>query len=404
MSASWRIDLGAIFLYLALGSMFSAIPRYVTEQLGESKALAGFAVSVFFLAAVVARPLAGRFADRRGRRPMLVLLPFVIAAAFAGLHLAREVGPVLALRLVQGFAGGAFYVAAVTAETDLAPPDRRASAVARLSVAIYLGFAAGPLVGEWLTDRGSGWTWTVASLLAVVAGLLTTTVPETRPALTPAPVDATVVVPTGSQPPAVTTPTADGPAPFIYPAAVLPGITLLTLGVGYATITSLSALYARAIGLDSSEPLYLAFALSILVVRLVSGRVADTVGPVRVIFPGLASFVAGFACLSLLDVPAPAVVGVTLVGVGWALVFPATIAWLTGTVPLAHRGAALGTLVAFMDVGQGAGGYLVGAVADRQGFSWAYLVPALLAACGTVVMVAAVRRTPEPLGTGTAVP
>ena len=392
MPPSWRIDIGAVFLYVALGSMFSAVPRFVAEQLGGSKGLAGFSVSVFFVAAVIARPLAGRFVDRRGRRPLLVALPFVIAGAMASLAVAGSVGVVLVLRFVQGLAGGAFYVTAVTAETDLAPPDRRASAVARLSIAIYLGFAAGPALGEWLTDAGSGWTWSVPAALAVLGGLLTSTVPETRPGGSGVPAAGSATAAVVEDP----EPMVEPGAPLIHPRAVLPGITLLTLGVGYASITGLSALYARTIGLASSEVLYGSFAITILVVRLVSGRLADRVGPMKVAYPGMAAYVVGFALLSQVPEPVAAAVGVALVGLGWALVFPAVIAWLTVQVPDAQRGAALGTLIALMDIGQGAGGYLVGSVADGAGWRWALILPGLLAAAGTVVLVVAVRRAAPP--------
>lgn len=375
-SPAARLDTGSVFLYLALGAVFSSVPRFVTEQLDGSKALAGLSVSVFFVAAVVARPVAGRYVDEHGRRPLLATLPFVVAAAMLGLLVARSIPVVLALRFVQGLAGGSFYVAAVTAETDLAPVDRRASAVARLSIAIYLGFAVGPALGEWLLDRGAAWTWTTLAASAAVGGLLTGTVPETRP---------TPVVAAGG----------DGPPParprLLHPAAVLPGVMLGGLGVGYASITALSALYARAIGMSSSTVLYLAYAGSIVTVRLVSGRLADRVGPMRVIVPGLLAMSGGFVVLAGLQSVGPAVAGVALVGTGWALVFPATAAWLASRVTDAERGAAMGTAVAFMDIGQGSAGYVVGAVADAAGFGWAYLVPAVLAFAGLGV-VAVARR------------
>lgn len=387
MSPRWRLDIGAVFVFLALGGMFSALPRYVTEDLGGTRATAGFAVSVFFLTAVVARPLAGRMIDRRGRQPLLTILPFVAAAVTLAMTLAGSVPLVIALRLVQGVAGGAFYVVAVTTETDLAPANRRASAVARLSIAIYLGFAAGPALGEVLFDSGATITWLVLAAVAATGGLLTSTVPETRPAPVPA---AAAAGPSGEDDGEPSRP--ERRVPFIYPTSVLPGITLLGLGVGYTSITALSALYAREIGLESSEVLYASYALTILVVRLVSGRLADAVGPVKVMFPGLASFVAGFTLMSLVREPLPAAVGVALVGLGWALVFPAVISWVASQVPDAERGAALGTLMAFMDIGQGSGGYVVGAVADGAGFGWAYAVPASLAVVGAGVLAVAIRR------------
>lgn len=373
----WRLDIGAVFVYLALGGTFVALPRTVVNDLGGSTALAGFSVSVFFVAAVVARPLAGRLIDARGRRIVLVAGPLVVAAMMLGLAVADNVTLVLALRFVQGVAGGSFYVAAVTAETDMAAPDRRASAVARLSVAIYAAFAVGPLVGEVLLDRGQQVTFTALAGLAAIGLALTITVPETRPD------HASKLAAT--RPP---------PGPLIHRAAVLPGITLLTMGVGYASVTALSGLYAPTVGLSSSAVLYATFAITIAVLRLGAGRLADSVGLVKVMFPGMTAFGLGFAVMSAaaaFGMGWAAVAGVALVGIGWAVVFPAVVAWLAGQVPETQRGAALGSVVAFMDIGQGAGGYVVGGVADVAGYTWAYLVPALLAVGGTLVLAAAVR-------------
>jgi len=104
--------------------------------------------------------------------------------------------------------------------------------------------------------------------------------------------------------------------------------------------------------------------------------------------------------LARLAAPAAAVVGIALVGTGWALVFPAVTAWLSGRVPDAERGSALGSLISFMDIGQGTGGYLVGGLADAFGFGTAFAAPAVLAAVGGAVLAAAVRR-PGPTATAT---
>lgn len=387
----WRLDVGSVFVYLALGATFVALPRTVVDTLGGSTAMAGFSVSVFFVAAVVARPVAGRVVDRLGRRPVLVVAPVIVAATMAGLAVAPGIPAALALRFVQGLAGGSFYVAAVTAETDMAAPDRRASAVARLSIAIYGAFAAGPLLGEALIGSGQTSTFLVLATLPMAGLALTSTVPETRPG------GSGRWSLAGGDPGGGSSGEPAGSGALIERRAVAPGITLATMGVGYATVTALSALYAPAVGLRSASALYGAFAVTILLLRLAAGRLADGVGYVSVMLPGMAAFVAGFLAAALavpLGASALAVVGVVLVGVGWAVVFPAVVAWLAERVPDERRGAALGTAVAFMDIGQGSGGYLVGGVADLAGFGVAYLVPAVLAAAGTVVLAVAVRERP----------
>ncbi len=399
MRERWRLDLSAVVLYLALGAMFSAAPRFVHESLGGSRALSGFSVSVFFIAAVVTRPVAGRLIDRYGRRPFIAATPFLVSLFIASMVAAESIAAVLALRFVQGVAGSAFYVAAVTASTDIAGPSRRASAVARLSFAIYFGFALGPTAGERLADSGFDSAWVVLAALAAVAGAVALTVPETRPVPSPllAPAVGAVPVSAGS---AGVVPGHRAHPPLVHPAAVLPGITLLTLGVGYVSVTSQSALYARAVGIGSSSALFATYAVTILAVRLVAGRLADRVGPVRIMFPGMAALAAGCALWALVHMPVTAYTGAVFIGTGWALVFPALTAWLSARVPDEERGSAIGSLVAFMDVGQGFGGYLVGAVADGSGFGWAFAVPALLAVVGSGVLTLAVRRHPDELTPG----
>lgn len=186
--------------------------------------------------------------------------------------------------------------------------------------------------------------------------------------------------------------TATPAGALFHPAAWRPGIAMAALGLGYSSITALSALNARRIGLEHSGPLYLAFAGAVLLVRLGSGRLADRVGPPPVVDLGIVTFAVGFALVAAFDVVAPVVVGVALVGCGWALVLPAQTAWLADRVGDGERGAALGSLVAMMDVGQAAGGFAVGALADALGFGWAYLLPCALAVASFAVM----RSVPRP--------
>jgi predicted MFS family arabinose efflux permease len=57
-----------------------------------------------------------------------------------------------------------------------------------------------------------------------------------------------------------------------------------------------------------------------------------------------------------------------------------------------ERGEVLGSFTAFMDIGSGGGGFLIGYVADRAGFGWAFGVPALLCLCGLALLTVIARR------------
>ncbi|MDQ3757618.1 MAG: MFS transporter [Actinomycetota bacterium] len=355
-----------LFEFTALGVYLSALPLFVTDELHGSRANVGLVMGAFSITAVLLRPFVGQGLDRRGRRPFLIAAPAILlTTSVAFLAIGSVVGAV-GLRLVQGITGAFFYTAAATVATDLSPVEKRADYLARFSLFLYGGFAIGPSLGELLVRRGYDWAWTTAGGLALVCLLVTLFVHDTTPA------DAGA----GGHP----------PLRFLHPAAIWPGAVILTAATGYTAITAFSALYARRIGMSSSGPLYATFALSILVVRLVAGRLADRHGRVAVAMPGLALAAVSMALLAFEPAPALAFVGVGGFGVGFALVFPALLALTVDRVPDRERGAAVGSFTAFFDIGSSGGGYAVGAATDRVGFAGGCGLPAALCAGGLVVL------------------
>jgi MFS family permease len=389
--AFWLLCGATLFEFLALGIFLAGLPLFITGELHRSRAVVGLTVGAFSLSALALRPIVGRMADRRGRKPFLMAAPVIIAISAVGLSVANALPAIVALRIFQGVAGAAFYTAAATVATDLAPEGRRAEFISRFSLFLYTGFAVGPTLAEWtVTHQGFTRTWLLAGAAALIALALTSRLPETRPA------DVGEFVANRLR--------------AVHPAAIGPGLVLMTAAVGYVTITTFSPLYARYIGMASSGPLYLAFSITVIGVRLVSGRVADRFGPMRAAAPGVLASVVGLVVLAVTPGPIVAMLGVMTFGAGFALLFPALMAMTVDRVSDRERGEALGSTVAFFDVGALFGGYLVGEVADRAGFGAAFLTPAVLGAIGGAGLVLLHRRyrggglavdapLPEPAGT-----
>jgi MFS family permease len=140
--------------------------------------------------------------------------------------------------------------------------------------------------------------------------------------------------------------------------------------------------------------LYFVFAVSIIAVRLlVIGGVSDRHGHTAVALPGVAIAGIGLGVMALFADPVPACIGIAGFGAGFALVFPSLMAFTVDRVDDHERGEVLGSFTAFMDIGAGGGGYLVGWIADRAGFRWAYGVPALLCLLALALLAAIARRT-----------
>lgn len=356
---------------------FAAIQLFVEDELAGSKSSVGLAVGAFSLSALLVRPVVGRGIDVRGRKPFLLGALLLLALSSLGYLLAGNVAAVVFLRLLQGVAGGVFYTTAAAVATDLAPEGRRASAIARFSLFLYGGFAAGPALAEAVISRaGFAPVWLTAAGLGATGAVLVRLLPES-----------------GEH--AVAARAAIGPAArrLLHPAAILPGLVLMTTGMGYASVTGFSSLYARHVGLGSSGALYAVFAATVIGVRLVSGTLADRFGPIAIAFPGLLCAATGLGTLAVVQRPAAAMVGVGLFGAGFALIFPALMAFTVDRVEAHERGEALGSFTAFMDIGQGGGAYLIGAIADRSGFGAAYGTPAVLCLAGAALLM---RGAPTP--------
>jgi MFS family permease len=371
------LDVSVATNFLAIGVLLAAVPRYVKEELGGSSAAVGTATTIFFAAALVTRPLVGRAMDRIGRRPFLTWPLLAMALLALSMEVAHAVWAVVLVRLFQGAFGSTFYTACAVVATDLTPPEQRASAVARLSLMIYLGFAFGPFLGEFLFDRGSYLPWLACAALHLIAYLTSQRLPETMRERHGAP--------------------AARPSMASLRRVVLrPGVAQLCAGLGYSCVVAFLPSYSREIGLGSSGALFFTYACSALVVRVFSGRLADRFGYVAVAVPGLLVFGLGHLLMAIAWaewVPFPAI---AMTGIGFGAVFPALTALAVDRAPDEQRGQVLGVFLSFNDLGNAIAGPAVGAIADAAGFRWGYGVPAIVAGLGLVVALG--LRTPQDTG------
>ncbi len=356
--------------FTAFGVFYSAIQLYVRDELHADQGSVGLAIGAFSISALLVRPLVGRNIDIRGRRPFLLGALGILALSSLGFLMANSVTTVILLRLFQGAAGGAFYTTAAAVATDLAPPDKRAGAIARFSLFIYAGIAIGPSIAELVIDR-SGFTtlWFVPATLAAIGIACIWSLPES-----------------GTQVMATRAELGKAKMRLIHPAAIGPGLVLMTTGMGYASITGFSSLYARQIELKSPGLLYAVFAITVIGGRLISGPLADRSNRTTISLIGIIFAAAGLGTLALIQIPTAAFIGVAAFGAGFALIFPALMAFTVDRVDDHERGEALGSFTAFMDLGTGGGAFLIGRLAERFGFGAAYGTPAVLCLIGTVLL------------------
>jgi DHA1 family inner membrane transport protein len=148
----------------------SLLPYFATS-LGVDAPTAGHAISAYALGVVVGAPVIAVGAARLPRRIILVALMAVFAVGNLLSALSPSFGWLLAFRFFSGLPHGAYFGVAALVAASVAPPERRARAVAMvmigLTVATIIGVPMANAVGQWI-----GWRWgfvIVAGLAALTA-------------------------------------------------------------------------------------------------------------------------------------------------------------------------------------------------------------------------------------------
>ena len=359
------LTLSDLAYFVAGGALIGVTPFFVTGPLGGGPAGVGLAVGAFSLTTLVLRPLAGRWVDRHGRRPLLVGGAVLFAVLVLGHLMVAQLAWLVVLRLLLGAAEAMYFVAGFAALADLAPPGRAGEALSYNSLALYLGLAAGPSVGAALLAWGGfPLVWAGTSVLLATAALLAARVPETlQPASGPAP-----------------------PSPLVHPAALVPGLGLFTGVAVVGGFLAFASLHAARLGVDPWSTVLGVFGVGVVACRLLFATLPDRVPPLRLAAVALAVSAAGLVLLAAVPAVWSLYAGAVLLAIGAAFVTPAVFAAIFSRVQPSERGAAAGTASVFIDLGLGGGPVLLGLVAAAGGIPAAFLAGAGLAAAGSVLL------------------
>lgn len=115
--------------------------------------ISGAIVAAFTVAQLLSAPMWGRFSDRVGRRPTLLIALGASAIAYLIFGFAHSLLLLFISRVVQGAGGGTVGVIQAYVADSTAPEDR-ARALGWLSATTNLGVALGPVLGSFAIGLG----------------------------------------------------------------------------------------------------------------------------------------------------------------------------------------------------------------------------------------------------------
>ena len=373
------LGLADLLYFTGIGVAILALPIFVTGPVGSDEAGAGLAFGAFGITALVCRPFAGRLSDQWGRRPLLVFGALVCAVGMLLMPYAGSLALVVGLRLLQGVAEAAFFVASFALLADLAPPSRTGEAFSYNSLGLYLGIAFGPPIGELLIARGGlAWAWYGATVLAVLAAVLVLGLREA---------------------PRTEDDDDEGHGRLIHRPGIPASLGFFASLAAVSGFLAFAALHADRIGVSNPSLALLVYGLVVVVCRIAFARVPDRLPSLPLGAASLLAIAAGLVVIALWQQPVGLLVGAVVMAVGVSFSTPAFFAAIFATARPSERGAASGTASAFIDLGMGLGPILLGLVARAGGIPSAFAVGAGMALLGAGWTWLLVRR----VGAGAAI-
>ena len=341
------------------------LPFYA-ESFGANGLVVGLLVSSFSIAQLLSAPIWGRFSDRYGRRPALIVGMTASAIAYVVFAYAGSLWLLFLSRLIQGSGGGTVSVIQAYV-ADAVEPDQRAKGLGWLSAATNAGVALGPVIGSkmlFLGRHGPGLTAAVLCLLNI--GFAFRYLVESRDMVE---AKSSVHVPGRSFDAAVRVVThSNEPAPRL--------IWIYAIGIGaFQGLNAIFALFLAArfgVTSDTIGYFYTYIGVLSMVTRaVILGWALDKFGEVRLSRIGQSLLALGLAALpfmhriadpaamaarlgGILPVSAvallpylPLALATALLPLGTAFTFPCVTAMLSRVIPRSERGLYMGVQQTF---------------------------------------------------------
>jgi MFS family permease len=347
----------AFVTFLSAFQLLPVIPLHILE-LGGSKATAGLFLTVYTFSSALSGPVTGTIADHIGRRRMLI----GASIAFIAFSIVYGVITWLPLLFLVAAIHGCIWSGILSSSsaimTDLIPASRRTEGLAYWGLSSTAAIAIAPAIG--LSVYHFGWLalcleLATLSLFMTIAALVLRAPEHHRPATRPNVAD-------------------------VWDWRVIrTTLSLTVFAFGYGGVTSYAAILADERHIQPRWLYFATFATVVVLVRIFGSRVADRIGPKRLLYPALSLMPLAYAMLSIATTRWQFATSAVLFGAGLGIAWPAFVTFILGHTDPARRARTFGSILLAFDTGIGAGSMLIGVIGEHSSLGRAFAVAAAIA-------------------------
>lgn len=340
------------FALLCLSSLlFSASFNMIIPELpnhlsamggGEHK---GLIIALFTLTAGISRPFSGKLTDKWGRVPVMAIGSIVCFGCGFLYPVISSVAGFFMLRLIHGFSTGFKPTATSAYVADIIPQEKWGEALGMHGLCFGIGSAVGPALGGYLVPLfGINGLFYCSSAFAMLSIIIVMRMKETLPNKQPFNFSMLRINRTD----------------LIERRAIPAGIVTFLSYSAYGVILTLIPDWSEHLGIANKGLFFTAYTLASIGIRLVSGKVADKYGRIKVMLVGIFIMVISLILIALGNSINGLLLGAVIYGIGTGVLSPALNAWTIDLSLPQFRGKAMATMYIALEAGIGLGALFAG--------------------------------------------
>ena len=368
------VCLTTFFMFLNYYYLLVTIPIYLIQDLQGNTTQAGILVAVFYVAAILIRPIAGKWIETYGiKKIFLVSLIIYLVAAFMYFFTTTLIS-LTVLRFIHGIGFGMITTSTGTIVASIIPNGRKGEGMGYYGLMMNISMALGPFVGLLaITQWGSSVMFIVSAVSVVIGtitGFLISLPKEEIKVATEKPVKHKGLK----------------MKDLIELSALPISLVSFFFALVYASIVSFVSVYAKELQLtEIASYFFIVYVIALLISRPFTGKWFDQYGANIIMIPSIISFALGMFLLSQAEGAFLFLLSAAFIGLGWGTIFPTAQTIAIQVAPPERKSVATATFLSTMDSGIGIGSVIVGIVGAQLGYSSLYFYSSIMVLAGLVV-------------------
>ena len=329
-----------------------------SPEIGISAQVAGVIVGLFSFTSLFSRPFCGIMADRFNNKLLLLISMALMTVGLVGFAYAEATGAFFFFRIVNGLGFAVSSTVQVALATRYIPKGKMGEGIGYLGLGNILGSAVAPGIGISISDAmGIRPMLLVSAALPAIACLVLPLLKKTQQSITAA---------------ARKIRFQDILDPSAFPYSISAGV----FSFGNGIINAYIVLFATSRGVESIALYFTIYAICMLLIRPLSGKLMDRFGIRWTVYPGIMLTLLSFVLLAS-STSLPMILASSVIrAIGQGSAQPSLQAGCVNYMGKERAGVATSTYYLFCDVGQGIGpmlgGVIVGSMAGAAGYGFLF--------------------------------